>query len=151
MNAQSKVKAEDFCVEYSADGLLPLDKLIDFLALDAARIRLKIKEKNAPKPDRLATNMALFPMRRHKGWNYNIFNTVNGLFAGIVFDRNRRPYYQTLSLPLMDAIRMSKSISEQLAKGQCIATGFKLDEGKAIREKQEQAQTVAAKDRRKKK
>ena len=102
-----------------------------------------------PKPDKIVNHMALFPLRWHKGWAYNIFEVEGGLFAGIVFDRNRRPYYQTLALPVHDAIRMAKAIIDLLVKGQCVAIGFKLDEGRAIREKQEQAQAGAAKDRRK--
>ena len=148
MKLPAKAEIEAFCIEHEADRKIPLDKIIGFLGLNEAKIQLGLKEKHAPKPEPLITNMAIYPMRRHKGWKYNIFNTANGLFAGIVFDRNRRPYYQTLSLPLADAIRMSKSIAEQLAKGQCISVGFKLDEGKTIREKQEQARTGAAKIRR---
>jgi len=105
-----------------------------------------------PKPDPLVTNMAIFPMRRHKGWNYNIFNIPNGMFAGIVFDRNRRPYYQTpFASTIEQAIKYVRAMCDLLGKGQCINFGFKLDEGKAIRMKEEQAQTIAAKIRRGKK
>jgi hypothetical protein len=102
-----------------------------------------------PKPDKIIDHRALFQLRRHKGWEYNIFHVEGDLFAGIIFDRYRRPYYQTNSAPTTEkAIEMARDIIEILSKGQCVAIGFKLDEGKAIREKEEKAQKDAAKTRR---
>ena len=92
------------------------------------------------------SNKALFPLRRYRGYNYNIFYTEDGQYAGLVFDYNHRPYYQTLTCPdRARAVIASRRVIELLAKKQCVAVGFKLDEGKAIREKEEQAQTAAAK------
>lgn len=103
-----------------------------------------------PRPDVITDNRALYPMRRHKGWDYNIFNVEGSRYAGVIFDIYRRPYYQTVSAATTEmAIKMSRATIDLLVKGQCVTLGFKIDAGRAIREKEETAQKEAAKTRRK--
>jgi hypothetical protein len=103
-----------------------------------------------PKPDAIF-DRALYPMKTYRSWNYNIFlvnRTAIQLYAGIVFDRNRRPYYQTLAFDTIEkTINSSRDIIDLLVKGQCIPEGmaFKVDEGKAIREKEEALRTSTKK------
>jgi hypothetical protein len=144
----NKKNLEDHLIETGPHFNI-VEPLCAKFGLNLPRINAALHEKHAPKPDPLES-MALFSMRRHKGWNYNIFRVKDSnLFAGIVFDQYRRPYYQTTSTPLIEeAVNQSRSIAELLWKGQCICFGFKLDEGKAIREKEENLQKSAAKTRR---
>lgn len=148
----TKKNLEDFCIKanpHSDEGKGMLLDLVASFELDAAKIRSHLAEINAPRPDELSSNKAMFPMRRHKKREYNIFEVEMG-YVGIVFDQYRRPYYQTDRCAYIgQAIERSKRIAELLAKGQCVPFGFKLDKGKAIREKEEQAQAGAAKTRRK--
>ena len=139
----TKKNLEEYCIEAN-ERPETIARLSERFDLNQQRIRMALAAKNAPKPDNLASNKALFPMRRHKGWKYNIFHStgktgVTKLYIGIVFDRYRRPYYQTLSVDTVEkAIELARNIIDLLAKGQCVSVGFKLDEGKSIREKEEQ-------------
>ena len=149
----NKKNLELFCIVKTPpdDGAIGfVTELIEEFGLDSSKILMGWKEKNAPKPGKLKSNRALFALRRHRGQNYNIFELEGGGYAGIVFDRNRRPYYQTPSRSLViEAIKAARSICELLSKGQCVPYGFKLDEGKAIREREEGTRKNAAIIRRK--
>ncbi len=108
-----------------------------------------------PKPDKLHSR-GLYLMRRHRGWNYNIFK-VDGkslpqYYAGIIFDRNRRPYYQTHALlTTASTITLCRDIIDLLVKSQCVPDGmaFKIDEGKAIRDREDALRSNSTKKRRK--
>lgn len=127
-----------------------LDPIIRKFGLNDGRIKIALAEKHAPKPAPLKNNKGLFAMRRHKGRDYNIFETVDGKFVGITFDINRRPFYQTVPAETPDrAIDYSRQMLDILVKGQFTGLGIKLDEGKAIREKEQGLQKEAAKERRK--
>ena len=100
------------------------------------------------------SDMALYPMRSHKGKKYNIFPLPDGTFEGRVFDRNRRVDYKTHPLPTVEkAIWVCRSVAELVAKGQCVASGLAIhvDEGKDIRVKEEQAYLAIKKEARRKK
>lgn len=135
----TKKNLEGYCIEVN-ERPETVARLSERFGLNHQRIKKALAEKNAPKPDKLASNKAVFPMRTHKKWKYNIFSLQGGHYTGIVFDRYRRPYYQTLPAPTTEkAIERARNLIELLVKGQCVSVGFKLDEGKAIREKEEQA------------
>jgi hypothetical protein len=97
---------------------------------------------------------ALYPMRKHHHKEYNIFPLTDGQYEGRVFDRNRRIDYKTPPISTPDkAILACRSIAELLAKGQCVPEGMAIhvDEGKAIREKEDKKYQDFKKAQRKKK
>ena len=144
----TKKNLEDLLIEMDA---LPsiFEPICSRFDLNRARIILTLNEKHAPKPDIIIDNMGVFLMRRSHGREYNVFRLDGDRYASIVFDRNRRPYWQSpAAVSIEDAIKFARRTCEILAKGQCIAFGFTIDEGKAIREKEELAQKQAAMVRR---
>ena len=145
----TKKNLEDHLIEADLHFSI-FEPLCITFGLNLQRVTMALNEKHAPKPDKIIDHRALFPLRRHKRWNYNIFTAEGNQFVGIVFDCYRRPYYQTLACPDAEiAIKASRRICELLGKGQCVAIGFKLDEGKAIREREEGTRKNAAVIRRK--
>lgn len=95
------------------------------------------KHNISPKKGEEMTDMALYPMRRHRSKEYNIFVLPDGKFEGRVFDRNRRVYSKTRPcLTVERAIYAAKADCELYAKGMCVV-GILVDAGKSIRIKEE--------------
>lgn len=92
---------------------------------------------------------ALFPMKRYKGINYNIYavdligNPVDYRaierisFQAWVFDQNRRIWYKSYCLPTIHAaVLAARDIIVNLNKG-AVPHGIRVDEGKGIRDREE--------------
>ncbi len=108
---------------------------------------------DTPKPP-ITQVRALYPMRKHHHKEYNIFPLPDGQYEGRVFDRNRRIDYKTHAIPTPDkAILVCRGIAELLGKSQCVPEGMAIhvDEGKAIREKEDKEYQDFKKAQRKKK